>query len=98
MNRLKALYAYLCGTNFAYLLILGLVVKALISDVSFPSILLSIPILTFEAYKLYVKSKQADPVAINHEIMEEINKIKAKVNAGTLERGVKPVNTSTRGW
>lgn len=90
MNKLRSLYAYACGTNFAYLLILGLVVKALVSDISVATFLLSIPVLGFESYKLYLKSKKPDPVVINQEIKEELERIKAKVNAGAFEKNIAP--------
>lgn len=96
MTRLKAIYAYLCDTNFAYLLVLGLVVKALVHDISYPSFLLSIPVLGFEAYKIYLNSKKPDPVAINKEVMEELDKLKSKVNANTFEKGMKASGVAPR--
>jgi hypothetical protein len=93
MNRLKSAYAYLCGTNFAYLLILGLVVKALIHDVSYASFLLTLPILGFESYKLYIKTKTVDPVVLDGEIRKELDNIKAKLNANTLEKGLNSPTT-----
>ena len=72
MDRFKAVYAYLCGTNFAYFLILGLVVKALVSDISIATFLLSIPVLGFESYKLYLKSKTPDPIVIDAEVRKEL--------------------------
>lgn len=88
MNKLRSLVNYLSGINFAYILILALVIKALVSDISIATFLLSIPVLGFESYKLYLKTKQPDPVAINQEILAELDKIKAKVNASTFEKGL----------
>lgn len=93
MARLKALYSYLCGSNFAYLLILGLVVKALIHDVSYATFLLTLPILGFESYKLYIQTKKPDPVAIDESIRKELDNIKAKLNANTLEKGINAPTT-----
>lgn len=90
MDKLRSLYTYLCGTNFAYLLVLGLVVKALISDISYAAFLLSIPVLGFESYKLYLKTKKPDPIVINHEVMDRLDKIQAKVNAGAFEKNLSP--------
>lgn len=88
MEKLRALYAYLCGTNFAYLLILALVIKALISDVSYATFLLTLPVLGFEAYKIYIKTKTPDPVLINQEIRDELDKLKAKMNANNFEKNL----------
>jgi hypothetical protein len=93
MNRLKLAYAYLCGTNFAYLLILALVVKALIHDVSYASFLLTLPVLGFESYKLYLKHKTPDPIVIDEQIRKELDNIKAKLNANTLEKGINAPTT-----
>jgi hypothetical protein len=90
MERFKAL----SGMNFAYLLVLALMVKALVADISYPIFLLTIPILTFEGYKLYIKSKQPDPVVIDAEVRKELDNIKSKLNATTFEKGLsaqKPV-------
>jgi hypothetical protein len=96
MNRLKAIYTYLCGTNFAYLLILGLVVKAIVSDISIATFLLSIPILGFESYKLYIKHKTPDPIVINEEIKAELDKLKAKVNAGQFQKSMDAVSPTRK--
>lgn len=88
MNKFRSLYNYACGINFAYLLVLGLVIKALVSDVSYATFLLTIPVLGFESYKMYLKSKAPDAVAINQEVMSELDKLKAKVNANTFEKGL----------
>ncbi len=96
MNKLRSLYAKASGINFAYLLILGLVVKALVSDISIATFLLSVPVLAFESYKLYLKTKVQDPVVINHEVMDRLDKLQAKVNAGTLERGLTTATTPSK--
>lgn len=88
MEKLRAFRAYLSNLNYAYLLILGLVVKALISDISYAAFLISIPILSYEAYKLYIKSKE--PVKHIHDkaIMDELDKLKAKLNANSLDKNI----------
>jgi hypothetical protein len=96
VNKLHLLYNYFCGKNFAYLLILGLVIKAIISDISIATFLLSIPILSFEAYKIYIKSKKPDPIVINQEVMAELDKLKAKVNAGQFQKGLDAASPSKR--
>ena len=90
MNRLKAVYNYLCGTNFAYLLILGLVVKAIVSDISVATFLLSIPVLGFESYKMYLKSRKPDPIALDAEVRKELDQIKSKINANAFEKNISP--------
>ena len=96
MEKLRSFYAYLCGTNFAYLLILALVVKAIISDVSYATFLLTLPVLGFESYKLYIKHKTPDPVIINEEIRGELDKLKAKVNAGQFQKGMDAASQNKR--
>ncbi len=88
MNRLKSFYAYLCGSNFAYALVLALVVKAIVSDINYATFLLTIPILSYESYKLYIKTKTPDAVALDAELRKELDQIKAKVNATTLGQGI----------
>lgn len=88
MEKLRAVYKYISGINFAYILILGLLGKALISDVSYATFLLTIPVLGFEAYKLYIKTKTPDPIVHDRAIMDELDKLKAKVNATSMEKNL----------
>ena len=96
MNYLRSFYARLSGINFAYLLILGLVIKAIAFDVSYASFLLTIPVLAFEGYKLYLKSKIQDPVVLDSEVRKELDQIKSKLNASTFEQGLKPAGAAKR--
>lgn len=91
MDFFRSLYSKAIGLNFAHILVLGLVVKAIVSDISISTFLISIPVLAFEGYKLYIKSKQPDPIAIDAEIRKELDNIKAKVNAGAFEKNIVPV-------
>jgi hypothetical protein len=90
MQKLKSA---LLAVNVGYLLVLGLAVKALITDVPLSIGFITLPILGFEAYKSYLKSKQPDPVRINVEVQRELDNMKAKLNAMTLERSAKPQPT-----
>lgn len=96
MDYLKSAYSRLSTLNYSHLLVLGLVVKAIVSDVSYATFLLTVPVLGYESYKLYLKSKKVDPVAINHEVMDRLDKLQAKVNASTLERSVTPSPQATK--
>jgi hypothetical protein len=70
--------------------VLGLVIKSIVSDISVAAFLLTIPVLAFEGYKLYLEVRQPDPIKINEEVVKELENIKSKLNAQTLEKGVKP--------
>jgi hypothetical protein len=76
-------------TDYARVLVLLLVAKALIFDISYATFLISIPVLGFEAYKLYLKSKTPDPVRIDAAIRNELDNIKAKLTAESLQKSVK---------
>lgn len=88
MEKLRAIYKYVSGWNIAYFLIICLLGKALILDVSYATFLLTIPVLSYEAYKLYIKSKKPDVMVHDKAIMEEIDKLKAKVNANSMEKNL----------
>lgn len=88
MDFFRSLYAKASKLNYAYLLVLGLVVKALVSDISVATFLISIPILAFEGYKLFLASKKPDPVKINEEVVKELDNIKAKLNATAMEKSM----------
>lgn len=89
MNFFRSLYTRLSRVNLAYVLVLGLVVKAIISDISYATFLLTVPVLAFEGYKLYLKAKQPDPIKINEEVVKELDNIKSKLNAQTMEKSMK---------
>jgi len=90
MEKFRFFYTYMSRVNYAYLAVIALLVKALVSAVSYPDFLITIPILAFEGYKIYIKSRKPDPVAINAEIRKELDNLKSKVNAGNLEKNVIP--------
>lgn len=90
MDFFRSLYTRVCSLNLAHLLVLGVVVKSIISDISVATFLVTVPVLAYEGYKLYLKSKTPDPVVINAEVVKELDNIKAKLNAQTLDKGVKP--------
>ncbi len=77
------------NVNYSYLLVLGLVVKAIVSPFSAGTFLIALPVLGYEAYKLYLKNKEPDPIQINHEIQREVDQIKAKLSSLTMEKNVK---------
>lgn len=88
MEKLRSAYNYLYNVNYAYVLTLGLMAKALISDVSFATFLFTVPVWAFEGYKLYLKSKKPDPVVFDAELRRELDNLKSRVNASNLEKGV----------
>ncbi len=93
MERLRLAYNCLKTFNFSHFLVLALMVKALVSDISYATFLLTVPVLAYEAYKLYLKSKQPDPVRISAEVQKEVDQMKAKLNALSMEKSVKPTPT-----
>lgn len=90
MDFFRSLYTRVSSLNLAHLLVLGVVVKAIISDISIATFLLTVPVLAYEGFKLYLKSKKPDPVVINAEVVKELDNIKSKLNAQTFDKGVKP--------
>lgn len=92
MEKVKHLLTKLVGMNLAYTLILSLLVKALISDISYATFLVTVPVLAFEGYKLFLKSKKPDPVQMNEEMRREIESVKGKLSALSMEKNVKQQN------
>lgn len=86
---------YLVDLDVTKTLILLLVLKAIALDVSFSSSALLIPILGFEGYKLFLKSKAPDPVRINDALQQRLDRIESKVSAVTLEKSTAPI---TKKW
>lgn len=78
------------GTKIAYALVLGLVAKSLFVEPGYSTVCLLIPLLSFEAYKLYLKSKTPDPVRINQEVMKELDNLKSKLSALGVSQSVEP--------
>lgn len=95
MEKLRASYNYISNINFAYVLVLGLLSKALILDVSYATFLITVPVLAFEGYRLYIKSKTPEPIQHDLAIIkrfdqfqEDLDKVKSKVNANNLEKNI----------
>lgn len=84
---------WLQAVNISHVLVLCLVVKAIIFDVSYASFLLTIPVLSYEAYKMYMAARAPDVVKLDAELIKELDNIKSKLNAQTLEKNVKPVTS-----
>lgn len=90
MDRLNSLKKYLLGMNLAHVLVLSLVLKAIVKDISVAAFLVTIPVLSYEAYKLYLKHKTPTAIELNSQLRAELDLLKSKVNANTLEKNVKP--------
>lgn len=88
MERFRLAYNYLSTRNYTHFLLLGLLAKGLISDVSYATVLLTAPILLFEAYKIYIKTKTPDPIVLDAEVRKELDNIKSKLNAVQMEKGI----------
>lgn len=92
-NKIKLAIAKLSGMNLAHALVLALVAKAIFIDVSISTVLLTVPVLGYEAYRLFLKSKQPDPVVINEEVKKELELVKGKLSALTMDKNVVPQKT-----
>lgn len=88
MDRFQSIYNYISTRNYTHFLLLALLAKGLITDISYSTVFLTIPILLFEAYQLYIKSKKPDVMVHDRAIMEELDKLKAKVNANSMEKNL----------
>lgn len=53
--------------------------------------MLAIPVLGYEGYKLFLRSKKPEPVVIEGELRKEMDRMNNKLSALTMERGVAPV-------
>lgn len=89
---LKRAWNLLVGMNLAHILVLAIVAKTLIFDISLATVLLTVPVLGFEAYKLFLKSKTPDPVRMNEEFRKELEQVKGKLSAISMEKNVKAPN------
>jgi hypothetical protein len=90
MLKLRSAYNYLCSLNYTHILVCGLVLKSIIFDVSYASFLLTIPFLTYDAYRLYIKMKTPEPIELDAELRKELDNIKSKLNAGSMEKNIAP--------
>lgn len=88
MEKLSLAWQKICSVNYTYLLVLGLVIKSIAVGIDYPDFLISIPVLSFEAYKLYLKHKTPDPVAINAEVQRDLDGIKSKLNMMSMEKNM----------
>lgn len=91
MDKFLSVYNYLSSRNYTHFLLLALLVKGVISDVSYSVALLTVPVLLFQAYQLYIKTKTPDAVVLDAEVRKELDNIKAKLNAGSMEKSLNPV-------
>jgi len=89
MDFFRSAYTRLSGMNLAHLLVLGVVVKAIVTDVSYATFLVTVPVLGFEGYKLYLKHHTPSAIELDAEVRKELDNIKAKLNAQTLDKGIK---------
>jgi hypothetical protein len=89
-EKLQTALKKLSGMNVAHALVLALVAKSIFIDVSFSTVLLTVPVLAYEAYELWLKSKRPNPVLINDEVKKELELVKGKLNALTMDKNVGP--------
>jgi hypothetical protein len=87
--KLKSLYNYVSSLNIAPILVLAIIVKSIVFDISYATFLLTIPVLAFEGYKLYLNSQKPNPILLDAELRKELDQLKSKVNAQTFEKGLK---------
>lgn len=80
------------GMNVAHALVLTLVGKAVIFDVSLSTVLLTVPVLGYEAYRLWLKSREPKPIQLNIEVQRELEQLKGKLAALTMDKNVKSPN------
>lgn len=88
-DTLKKAWRSIVGMNLAHALILGIVAKTLIFDISLAAVLLTVPVLAFEAYKLFLKSKTPDPIRMNEDVRKDLEQMKSKLSAMSMEKNVK---------
>ncbi len=88
MIKLKSFYNYASKHSLAPILILAIIVKSIVFDISYATFLLTIPVLAFEGYKLYLNSLKPNPILLDAELRKELDQLKSKVNAQTFEKGL----------
>lgn len=75
--------------NPALFLVAAIAVKAIAFDVSVAAMLVVVPLLGFEGYKLYLKQKHPEPIRFTVEMQKEIDAIKSKINLLSVEKSIK---------
>ncbi len=88
LEKLASLKAYLTASNIAYTLILSLLAKSLIVAPSIEVALIMVPVLGYEGYKMFLKSKTPDPVRINAEVQKDLDQLKSKLSALSMRDSV----------
>lgn len=89
---LKKAMSYLVGMNLAYTLVLALVTKSIFFPISLAEVLLTVPVLGYEAYKLFLQSKKPDPIVLNDEVKKDLELLKGRLSAMNMEKNLKPEN------
>lgn len=88
MDKYYSMLNKFVGTDLARGLALALVLKALIFDVSYATVLLLVPLLGYEGYKLFLKSKKPDPFQMDTEIRKELEAVKTRISALNMEKSM----------
>lgn len=88
MDRLKAVYARLVGTDIATLAFIALSIKACAINIDYPEAMALACASAVYAYKAHLKSKRPDPIRINQEVKTELDNLKGAVNALKLEKTI----------
>jgi hypothetical protein len=89
MKKVANALNFLLHLNVSHILVLCLVGKALVSDVSYAAFLITVPVLAYESYKLFIKSKKPDPIRLSEEVRQELSDMRSKLSALHMEKGVK---------
>lgn len=96
MDKIKQFFDRLLRFNFTSLLVSALVIKAIVLDISYAAFLITIPVLAYEAYKIHLQSKIPTKIEVDTALLKELDGMKSKLNALTMERGTKPTSTTSR--
>jgi hypothetical protein len=87
---MRSVYSFLKNLNYAYLCVVGLLVKSIVFGINYPDFLITVPVLALEGFKLYIKSKTPPPAQIDAELRKEINNIKDKLGTMDIAKSTKP--------
>lgn len=78
--------------NPALLLVAAIAIKAVIFDVSLAAMLVTVPLLALEGYKLFLNQMMPDTLKISAELradfQKEIDAVKSKINLLTMEKSL----------